>query len=489
MAKIYNGGVYVSGDKYPNKIYVSGSKLGKATWAGEAHVWSDYIIEPVEKSLTFKPDETSGGLQGDYSYGCGTGDYPDMITPGDITLQIDPAGGTGYFSFKSRLSNEYEKISLLTYSYESSTGISKDGLFAFTKNDAGTTSILNTYEGGLGLTTYSRIGKIENTLNNYVSKLTFDKDCTVYFSIGPNNTSSASYGELKIIGFFDEFGGVTYMSDNTVRNPKGYNTLPELKGKTEMTVMKWWQKPNVLYYVNMAFVNLDAMNISNENEKIDDIILSSYCTTFEVTSKKLWLYVEFGVSIGGGTIYWNGTETNEFRSQGISSRVPDNIHEYIKFTYSLPTENQYMPGFWISVDDGITTNGNFSTFNKGNHGQFIQYNVVSLKNTEQYNSKSHIHQQYLVDNLYISPVDSGDGSDTNIRDGYVTHSYKKGSQSNVLFRIKRSATTDNWGVGIKATLDYESGKMHYQGSTSTSSDVPTFEPDTRTDLTTEILGY
>lgn len=460
MAKIYNGGIYVSGNKYPNKIYVSGNKSGKATWSGEAHVWSDYLIEPVEKSLTFKADETSGGLQGDYSYGCGTGNYPDMITPGDITLQIDPAGGTGYFSLKSRFSNDCEKISLLTYSYEASTNIASESIFKFTKNDAGIAAMLNTYSGGVGQITYSRVGKITNTLNNYASKLTSDKDCTVYFSIGPNNTSSASYGEFKVIGFYDEFGGLSYMRDNEVRDPKGYNKLPTLKGKTEITVMKWWQKPNILYYVNMGFI--DGTNIAS---------ISSDYKTFETTSKTIYLFVEFGVSIGGSTIYWNGNEISQISSQGITTTVPSDIYKHITITLTNPdnSESHYTCTATSVVDTSTTY-------------KIVKYSLVSDKNTEKTNTSEHIHQQYLLRNL----TNTADGTTNN---GYAAAKYSKGSQSKVTFNIKRSATTDNWNVKIKASLNYESGKMHYIGSTTTSSVVPTFTADTRTNLDTSILDY
>lgn len=478
MAKIYNGGIYVSGNKYPNKIYVSGSKIGKATWSGDKHVWSDYVIEGVANSLTFKPDETSGGMQGDFSYGCGTGNYPNMMTPGDIMLEIDPAGGTGYFSLKSRFSNDCEKISLLTYSYESSTNISSDSIFKFTKNDAGLAAILNTYEGGVGSTTYSRVSKIFNTLNNYGSKLTSDKDCTVYFSIGPNNTSSASYGELKIIGFYDEFGGLSYMKDNEVRDPKGYNTLPVLKGKTEMTIMKWWQKPNVLYYVNMGFI--EGLDFSYSDGAFDvgsdSDLQSSSSSTFEVTSTYLYLFIEFGVSVGGSTIYWNGTEPSSISSQGISTTVPSNIYNYLTFTLTNPDNSE--SHYTISASS-IATIGNLNT---------RPYKVVECKletndkNTEKTNTPDHIHQQYLLRDL----TNTADGTTTN---NYAAAKYSKGGTSTVSFKIKRAATTDNWNVKIKVSLDYESGKMHYKGSTTSSDVVPTFEPDTRTDLEEEILGY
>lgn len=480
MAKIYNGGIYVSGNKYPNKIYVSGSKIGKATWSGDKHVWSDYVIEGVANSLTFKPDETSGGLQGDFSYGCGTGSYPNMVTPGDITLEIDPAGGTGYFSLKSRFSNNCEKISLLTYSYESSTNIASDSIFKFTKNDSGLAAILNTYEGGIGSTTYSRVSKIFNTLNNYGSKLTSDKDCTVYFSIGANNTSSASYGELKIIGFYDEFGGLAYMKDNVVRDPKGYNTLPVLKGKAEMTIMKWWQKPNVLYYVNMGFVDIQfALNnyVSGVLDLgSDSIIASSSSSNFEITSTTLYLFIEFGVSVGGSTIYWNGNETSAISSQGISTTVPSDIYKYLSFTLTNPDNSE--SHYTISASSILTT----GSINSHSY-KIVQCQLkTNGKNTEKTNTSDHIHQQYLLRDL----TNTADGTTTN---NYAAAKYSKGGTSTVSFKIKRAATTDNWNIKIKASLDYESGKMHYKGSTTTSDVVPTFNPDTRTDLEEEILGY
>lgn len=468
MAKIYNGGIYVSGNKYPNKIYVSGSKIGKATWSGDKHVWSDYVIEGVDSSLTFKPDETSGGLQGDFSYGCGTGNYPNMMTPGDITLEIDPAGGTGYFSLKSRFSNDCEKISLLTYSYESSTSISNDSIFKFTKNDAGLAVILNTYEGGVGSTTYSRVSKIFNTLTNYGSKLTSNKDCTVYFSIGPNNTSSASYGELKIIGFYDEFGGLSYMKDNEVRDPKGYNTLPILKGKAEMTIMKWWQKPNMLYYVNMGFIDADT---AGQNDATISSTIGSDYKTFEDMGKIIYLFIEFGVSVGGSTIYWNGTEPSSISSQGISTTVPVDIYKQLTITLTNPDNSEsHYDCYGFGVTDTTTAY------------KVVKLQVKTEKNTEKTNTLDHIHQQYLLRDL----TNTADGPTTN---NYAAAKYSKGGTSTVSFKIKRAATTDNWNVKIKVSLDYESGKMHYKGSTTSSDVVPTFEPDTRTDLEEEILGY
>lgn len=457
---IHNGGVYTNGSKYPYATY-QGSKEGLSIWQGENHVWSDYYLGEYNNrgTVTFTPDSTSGGAQGDFSF---TGK-----SLSEEFVEIDPAGGTITCEILAYQTNNWKNIGILGYTYEVGN---TSNLLSFTYNGNKPTW-LTTYENYS--THVSRIAKVANPNKYDTSKLTFN------IVVPANDSSSSSYTYTKLIGFFDETGGVTYMRDNTVRTPKGYNTLPTLKNKSELWLVNYWQKPNInaMYYVNMAFIDPD--NVSDAGGQItigSNAILSSSSNTFENTSADLYLFIEFGVSDGGSTIYWNGNETSAISSQGITTKVPSDIYKYITFTLENPDNDE--SHYTISATS-IVTLGSTNT----------SYKLVKCelktdgKNTEQNNTREHIHQQYLLRDL----VNVGDSDVAHIN--YALASWKKDSKSTVTFKIKRAATTDDWNIKIKATLDYESGRMHYKGSTTTTGEVPTFDIDERTDLEEETLGY
>lgn len=104
--------------------------------------------------------------------------------------------------------------------------------------------------------------------------------------------------------------------------------------------MKVWQKPNILYYAHLKFINLDYTDYDNPPSNAN--VMEHWYSNWDVKRREILLYIEFGVSPNGGkTIWWNGLESNpniggtigaKLVARGITTIVPNDINKYLTAT-------------------------------------------------------------------------------------------------------------------------------------------------------------
>lgn len=126
-------------------------------------------------------------------------------------------------------------------------------------------------------------------------------DYTVSFSIGPNNTPEVAYTEVRLIGFSNEtlgweyfepsstFGSIKLDHPRTVpfTNEESQRSLPNASLPKEFTLLKVWQKPNILYYTHLKFVNLDYTDYNNPPT---NSVLEHWYSNWDVKRREILFY-------------------------------------------------------------------------------------------------------------------------------------------------------------------------------------------------------
>ena len=520
MPVILQSGYVFQGDSKALPKIVSNSKLGSFVFRGTGWDWSNLVFQGSANTLQFVPDPNDGGLQGDFSIGTGsvTSAYPTKQSTFDFdpnkVFEIEPAGGTGSFDLKARELSYTWKFGpiLASYQYTKSDNniVFNEGKFLFT-------NISNSSQGVNHTTAYPQ-NKIEGStyiqyhyLDVLRSSVSSDSnnwrnqpvassatDYTVSFSIGPNNTPEAAYTEVRFIGFSNEALGWEYFEPSSTfgtnkldhpravpfTNEPSQRSLPDTSLPKEFTLLKVWQKPNILYYTHLKFVNLQY---TDYNSPPTNSVLEHWYSDWNVKQVEILLYIEFGVSPNGGkTIWWNGVESDsniggttgaKLVARGITSVVPTDINKYLTATllnYSTK------PGNVGGKPEGTSTNNRYtiSTANAKVYGdkafKYVRIPIWSdLVNDEYANNSENTVQKYECINFSDIPTnttathneDSGIDASTKKRSGDYWAKYQANSESAEKFQIGRKNRTNNWKTDIHIDLFYKKDSLKYKGST------------------------
>lgn len=522
MPVILQSGYVFQGDSKALPKIVTNSKLGSFVFRGTSWDWSNLVFSGSANTLQFVPDPNDGGLQGDFSIGTGsvTSAYPNKQSTFDFdpnkVFEIEPAGGTGSFAMKSRELSYTWKFGPILASYQYTKAdnniVFSEGKFLFT-NISNSNRItnksyypyypVNKSEGSTYIQYHfldivrSSVSSSSNTWANQpvASSAT---DYTVSFSIGPNNTPEAAYTEVRLIGFSNEtlgweyfepsstFGSTKLDHQRTVpfTNEENQRSLPNVSLPKEFTLLKVWQKPNILYYTHLKFVNLDYTDYNNPPT---NSVLEHWYSNWDVKRREILLYIEFGVSPNGGkTIWWNGVESDpniggttgaKLVSRGITSIVPNDINKYLTATllnYSTK------PGNVNGRPQGESTNNRYSisTSTATVHGtkafKFVRIPIwTDLVNDEYANNSENTIQKYQCINFSDIPTnttathneDSGIDASTKKRSDDYWAKYQANSESAEKFQIGRKNRTNNWRTDIHIDLFYKKDSLKYKGST------------------------
>ena len=519
MPVILQSGYVFQGDSKALPKIVTNSKLGSFVFRGTSWDWSNLVFSGSANTLQFVPDPNDGGLQGDFSIGTGsvTSAYPNKQSTFDFdpnkVFEIEPAGGTGSFAMKSReLSYTWKFGPILTsYQYTKADNniVFSEGKFLFTNisNSNGVTNKtyypINKSEGSTYIQYHfldivrSSVSSSSNTWTNHpvASSAT---DYTVSFSIGPNNTPEVAYTEVRLIGFSNESLGWEYFEPSSTFgttkldhprtvpfiNEENQRSLPNASLPKEFTLLKVWQKPNILYYTHLKFVNLDYTDYNNPPT---NSVLEHWYSNWDVKRREILLYIEFGVSPNGGkTIWWNGVESDpniggttgaKLVARGITSIVPNDINKYLTATllnYSTK------PGNVGGKPQGESTNNryNISTSAATVHGtkafKFVRIPIwTDLVNDEYANNSENTVQKYQCINFSDIPTnttathneDIGIDASTKKRSDDYWAKYQANSESAEKFQIGRKNRTNNWRTDIHIDLFYKKDSLKYKGST------------------------
>lgn len=422
-----------------------------------SEIWPRYKIGFVEQSFNYWiPTDGTGGLQGctdKLNKDLGNVDQNDN---GEYGFELDPAGGHGEFKLFSRESTLWHrtplkirleaetnylddttlKISTVNCPYKINTDEVKIDTLSKTTN--GTKTTIEYKITPNGVTTRKDKDQTLNESDQY--------DMLFSFTIGPNNNPSNSRGTITIVGFYDSIGNLISFNDND-----------------KIILFKWWQKPNLLYYVDMAFVEKPL----SASSKPKIATSQYYKNTYDNTNFSLYLFVEFGISLDGGqTINWNQDWEKFLSSKGITSIDTDKISTNVPA--DLPASSFTFEISGTNKERFVIPSGKVSLyFNKSDYtGIYGKYFVVSLnstsRNTEYNNDASHIHQSY-----YVDPSELVNLADTTSNYKAIA-GWQANSKSTIGFLLRRISTTDPWVCKVKASLSYIKDQMKYKGSTDPS---------------------
>ena len=527
MPVILQSGHVFQGDSKTLPKIVTNSKLGSFVFRGTSWDWSNLVFSGSANTLQFVPDPNDGGLQGDFSIGKGsvTSAYPNKQSTFDFdpskVFEIEPAGGTGSFDLKARELSYTWKFGpiLASYQYTKSDNniVFNEGKFLFTGISNSSTGVnhYTAYPYRHYNPQYNKEGStyiqyhfldivrssVSSSSNNWQNQPDNNSatDYTVSFSIGPNNTHEVAYTEVRLIGFSNEALGWEYFQPSSTfgtiglhhrravafKNEENQRSLPDASRPEEFTLLKVWQKPNILYYTHLKFINLDYTDYDNPPSNSN--VMEHWYSNWDVKRREILLYIEFGISPNGGkTIWWNGVESDpniggttgaKLASRGITSIVPNDINKYLTATllnYSTK------PGNVNGRPEGESTNNryNISTSTATVHGnkafKFVRIPIwTDLPNDEYANNSENTVQKYECINFSDVATnttathneDSGIDVNTKRRSDEYWAKYQANSESAEKFQIGRKNRTNNWRTDVHIDLFYKKDSLKYKGST------------------------
>lgn len=428
---------------------------------GVTHIWPSYRLQYIPNTFIYKAWSLSnwGHMQdvdqNGYQYLDGT-----FSSPG-LTLEFDPAGGYGHFKIEAKESSMWHPLAIVVRVEEGNrtTETPKDELFSFdkkedkwyvydtvTQKDVVDNDALTKWNKGY---TIEKIGTDTLKNGNWVQRFKIKKDLTnhnistplgqgiydydIWYNIGPNNTISNSISSIYIEGYYDERGD--------------YHKSEE---SYEIKIGSWKQKPNILYFCNMAWVN-KPRTTSEPPTPIDATAVEYTDTTIN-----LFLYVELGISPNGGhDIYWNQDVPN---NPLLSSRFPSDLASSVVVTISRN-------------DPEFDATGKYTKFKVSNYGgNYLIVSGSSMSNNEHNNPSSRRIQDYYIDDVMYDPdmkvywSPNHNPNMTTVPRVYQVTTSDTSDDNHVLhqtFTVKKKTTTKPWNISIKATLNYKK----YKGST------------------------
>lgn len=500
--------------------------------------WSGFELDGTPNSVKFTPDPVNGGLQGDFSYGTGsnTSAYPTAVSTYNKTKQImevDPAGGTLEFSMIAREFSYWHKIGpVLRVTNTSQLGNQmniKEFRTYFLDNKSQYDIQKVPYKTNVQSLYYTQ------SSNSYSYEYVFDvlksdisttyqpsksnkKDLTFTCYVGPNNTPYSAYTYIGLLGFANEVNDIEYNNTSAVhpyvkgevsgvemtlsRPPLGrpvstnvfltaadgniYHNIykdwrtGDLDGIPDQRLICFWQKPNVLYYVHMLWVN--PLYTDYDNPPTNSL-MSTWTTTWNVEVQDMLLYVEFGISPDGGKhIFWNnskgtgniGEAIQKVYDRNISATVPTDIHKHITPSIELTSVNRQNKTPYTLSSVSTCSCKSTTPF------KFVKIRVsLSSKNDETHNLSENRYQMYSIINyqqrqesIYHEGTASGIHTYTTTyedptNNGISYANYGKSNMNLTTFscQVGRKYKTNDWNLQVKASLYYESGSMRYEGDT------------------------
>jgi len=518
--KIYANGNYA---QLP-KIWVN-SKLGRYGFQGTSWDWSNLRFSGVTSSFKFVPDPDDGGLQGDFSIGTGsaTSAYPQSQPTYDLNstlYEVEPAGGTGQFDMMARDLSYTLKFGPIITSYQYTKSDNEiefnEGMFLMTAISNSSQGINRTTRVPTDFTTtgstyiqdqYLDVQRPSTVDGTNIPSKTSSSDYTLSFSIGPNNTPESAYTDVVLTGFSNEslgwewfqkestFG--TYTLNNASRNtpwPAYENERSDTSSHSplsrtmpkNMTLLRIWQRPNILYYVHMKFISLQYVDYDNPPPASQ--VLESWSVNWQTKDEQILVYIEFGVSPNGGkTIWWNGVEADssiggtvgaKLRARGITTVVPTDINKYMTATLlncsAKPNMTNGVPDKGNSFDDRYEISTEKATVHGTKAFKYVRIPIwTDLVNDEYSNDIFHRYQKYQVlnfEDMQTTSTETGvDDPDidknTHLRLGDYWAKWKNDSKSAEKFQIGRKNRTDAWSTNIHLDLFYKKDSLKYIGAT------------------------
>lgn len=410
-------------------------------WSSK-EIWPSYIIEVLKSTFIFKIG-LNGGLQGNTNlYGeqysnTVQEDLKDNTITGDY-YSFDPSGGTGNISFICRQSSYWHRVPLIlrtteTININETTSIKLTNASDNKKETTKLNTLIREW------TIYPSGWNNDETSIDYNDK----SDFTLNFNIGTNNNSVSSTGKLEIIGFIDSLGEKILFSD--------------IDNQNNILVFQWYQKPNIMFYVDMDFVQKPTAVTDNPIKATN----STFINPYDKKTFNIYLFVEFGISLDGGkTINWN-QDGNTVK--GISTKVPTDALSLPTFIMTTELTGKNADKFNRNINiKQLFTNQEYDY-----NGIYYKYFELTLnaKSENNENTNSIVTQKYYIDKKETNNTTSNGIEEDDKAIAYWTSKDGKKPISTLDFILRRTSETNSWTCNLSASLSYITDNLKYIGST------------------------
>ena len=440
----YNRGKFIFGknSNEVNQAWQGQDSPTREVRVGDSTIWPSFSVGSVSNTFTFTPSADSSKAQGDFTVILkdGQSKYTDpnkSLNENDY-IEVDPAGGTGTIGIMTRESSLWHQLSLIGQIEETNPGNAEIDDFAITAPS----SVYREVSKGSSIqpnTTYTytpftlKVNADTDGQNGLITKLsrqqehdvnympTGNYDISLHWSIKANNNPSTTYTTFKINGFYDLLGRQYKIDD-----------------EDHKILFKVFQKPNILYYYHLAFLNETQANNYMNGGALET--LDSITVDYNATTTTFYTFIELGISPDGGqTIYWNNAEKG---SSIDNAQVSD-----LTLSVDQPTALNYK----ASVIEHNTTKPNL-----------FKCTITSYANDESHNTTGMTQNYSIIDKQFTDNLKSvdqfyGHHAPWIFHEGSFAES-STNSKVSETFKISRSTSTKPISVNITPSFNY--GKFH-----------------------------
>ena len=269
------------------------------------------------------------------------------------------------------------------------------------------------------------------------------EDFWTHFTVNSNNSTNNRYGMIIISKIYTKIG----------------ETINLLEDGKSVKLASWRQKPNILYYCHVNWVDANGNAIDDANCEYNELNIGVY------------LHIELGISPdGGNTIFWNDSHKNSTKYQvikNLSASVPDvlttnAITVEISGQDENHDENRFLSNYGVQIADGKSPdkiirillypkymNNEDNNANYPIEKYYVGYTSDDYNNSVNPNNKKHdsgivsINGKNWAQSGYMSQLESDidTPSDAEFNDVSTT------------FRIKRMRSTSDWNIKITVKVN------------------------------------
>lgn len=427
----YNRGKFIFGknSNEVNQAWQGQDSPTREVRVGDSTIWPSFSVGSVSNTFTFTPSPDSSKAQGDFTIIIdknGQSNYQNNTNikfDESTYIEVDPAGGTGTIGIMTRESSLWHQLSLIGQIdeiKEKSDENAKIDDFTITAPSSVSAEVATgnySYQNSTYTTPFTlKVNSDDGKTTKLTSQQEHDAkymptgnyDISLNWSIKANNNPSTTYTTFKLNGFYDLLGrDYPIPDDNKI-------------------LFKVFQKPNILYYYHLAFLNeAQANNYMNGGalETLDSITVD-----YNATTTTFYTFIELGISPDGGqNIYWNDAEKG--------SSIDDAQISDLTLNVDQPTALNYK----VNVIEHNKTKPNL-----------FKCTITSYANDESHNTSGMTQNYSIIDKKFTDntlPIVGADGqaafADSNAN-----------SEVSEKFKIARSTTTKPISVNITPSFTY-----------------------------------
>ena len=436
----YNRGKFIFGknSNEVNQAWQGQDSPTREVRVGDSTIWPSFSVGSVSNTFTFTPSADSSKAQGDFTVIIdknGQSNYQNNTNikfDESTYIEVDPAGGTGTIGIMTRESSLWHQLSLIGQIdevKESTSESAKIDEFTITAPSSVSADVVT------GTSTYNDNNKIYttpftlkvNAKDDGTTKLTSQQehdvnymptgnyDISLHWSIKANDNPSTTYTTFKINGFYDLLGrDYPIPDDNKI-------------------LFKVFQKPNILYYYHLAFLNETQANNYINGGALET--LDSITVDYNATTTTFYTFIELGISPDGGqNIYWNDKEKG--------SSIDDAQVSDLTLNVDQPTALNYK----VNVIEHDKTKPNL-----------FKCTITSYANDESHNTSGMTQNYSITDKQFTNPlkiINISGGKFNKIEELVSFAESDANSKVSEKFKIARSTSTQSISVNITPSFHY-----------------------------------